>query len=489
MAQDARTAAARALVIAGSVAYLALYAILVCFRLRYPFELEWLEGASVDHVRVILAGKPLYARPSLDFIPLTYTPGYFYLGAALFRIMGVGFFPLRLVSVVSSVGLLALTARLAWRETGDAGAGLLASGLFAAMFGWTSGWLDLARTDSLFLCLAMLAVYILRWHTSTRAAIAAGVLISLSFLTKQTGAIVAVPLAVWCAFLGWRAFLGFAGTVLAIVVGTTLWLERVFDGWYLYYLFGVPAQHPVAIQSIVGFWRYDFVGPMPVAVVVSCVYLVWRMRSDEWRIAVFYALAAAGLVGGAYVSRLHSLSFINVVLPAYLAAALVFAIAVHDGVRRLSTGRPMATRRRLMLAAYGLCLLQLIRVVYRPQSFVPGAEDVGAGRLLVDRLAAMPGRVFVLDHGYLPALAGKDMHAHAAVIADVIRGGRTEVEKGLADALAQALRTHQFDSIVVSEAPSPVREWLPIEQYYRRAEPVVTVHSRFWRPEVRYVPR
>jgi tRNA A22 N-methylase len=101
----------------------------------------------------------------------------------------------------------------------------------------------------------------------------------------------------------------------------------------------------------------------------------------------------------------------------------------------------------------------------------------------------MPGSVLVLDHGYLPALAGKEMHAHAAVIADVIRGGRTDVEKGLADELSRALREHQFDSVIVSEAPSPIREWLPIDAYYRRQERLVTTRSRFWRPEIRYVPR
>src|ERR1700680_2480458 len=79
----------RLLVLIASVGYVATYVVLVCCRLRYPFELEWLEGLSVDHVRTILAGKPLYARPSLGFTPLTYAPAYFYLGAALSRIIGV----------------------------------------------------------------------------------------------------------------------------------------------------------------------------------------------------------------------------------------------------------------------------------------------------------------------------------------------------------------------------------------------------------------
>ena len=223
---------------------------------------------------------------------------------------------------------------------------------------------------------------------------------------------------------------------------------------------------------------------MPVAVAVSWVYLAWRLLRLEWRVAVFYTLVTAGFVAGAYVSRLHSLSFINVLLPAYLVPALVFAIAVHDAPRRVAERWTAGSQRRLVLVLYGFCLLQLVRVAYWPQSFVPSAPDVNAGRQLVQAIAELPGNVFVVDHGYLPALADKDMHAHAAVIADVIRGGRTEVEKGLAVALVEALRTHQFDSVIVSESPSPIREWLPIDKYYRPDRRVVSVQSRFWRPEV-----
>ncbi len=479
----------RALVIIGSIGFVALYAALVCLRVRYPFELEWLEGASVDHVRTILAGRPLYARPSLDFIPLTYTPGYFYLAAALSKLIGVGFLPLRLISIASSAGLLAVTARLAWRETGSALAGILAIGLFAALFGWTDGWLDLARTDSLFLLLTMLAVYILRWHSSATAMIAAGVLISLSFLTKQTGLIVAVPLALYCATRGWRPFVAFTTTVLAIVVGTTVLFNRLFDGWYLYYLYAVPRQHPVALQSVIGFWRYDLAGPLPIALVGAGAYLLWRLRSPDRQMPLFYLLVASGFFGGAWLSRLHSLSFINVVLPAYLATALVFGIAVSNTLREVATHLTSVAGRRVAIATYGLCLLQLMRVAYSPVSFVPTAQDVAAGLHLIDSIKSAPGRVFVPYHGYLPALAGRDTFAHAVVIADVIRGGTTDVERGLADQLATALRTHQFDSIIAIESPTSVRDWLPIDTFYRPRERVVSVQSRFWRPEMLYVPR
>jgi hypothetical protein len=482
-------AVVRALVLLGSAGYIVTYAVLVCLRVRYRFELEWLEGAMVDHVRTILDGKPLYARPTLSFIPLTYTPGYFYLAAALCKMIGVGLVPLRMISVAASAGLLTVTVRLVTHETGDWRAGVLAAGLFTAMFGWTAGWLDLARNDSLFLFLAMLAIYVLRRFPSTRGAVAAGVLISLSFLTKQTGLIVAVPLAIWCAVRGRRVFLGFAGAALVLIGGTSVLFDRLFDGWYLYYVFDVPKQHPVAIQSIVGFWRYDLMSPLPIALLGSITYLGWRLVRGERQTAVFYTFAAAGLVGGAWTSRLHSLSFINVVLPAYLAVAIVFAIAVHDMARRAAAAATPGRRAAALVAVHALCLLQLIRAGYAPASFVPTAQDIEAGEELLEKLSQIDGRVFVPFHGYLPRLAGKETFAHAVMIADVIRGGETASAKGLAQELSEALRMHQFDSVVAIESRTPVDEWLPILSAYDPAEPAVTRRSRFWRPERRYVPK
>ena len=43
-----------------------LLVIFVCLsRLSYPYELEWLEGASMVQVERILEGKPFYSPPSL----------------------------------------------------------------------------------------------------------------------------------------------------------------------------------------------------------------------------------------------------------------------------------------------------------------------------------------------------------------------------------------------------------------------------------------
>jgi Dolichyl-phosphate-mannose-protein mannosyltransferase len=477
----------RWLVFISSLGYVLALAVLVCLRIRYPFELEWLEGASVDHVRTILSGKPLYGPPSLQFTPLTYTPGYFYLAAGLSTLVGVGFVPLRVISIVSVTGLMAVTFRLVWREVDDAHAGLLAVGLFAAMYGWTSGWLDLARTDSLFLFLTMLAIYILRWYDSAPAVIAAAVVISLAFLTKQTALIVAIPVSICCLLKGWRALLVFAVTVALIVGGTSIAFDRFFHGWYVYYVFSVPKQHPLQLQSLYGFWRHDTLVVLPIAMAVSMAYLVWKLAGrDDRKRGLFYLCAAAGCFAGAWVSRLHSLSFVNVVLPAYLITSAIFAIAVYETIRSSEASGGRAAQY-IGPAVYALCLLQLARVVYWPSRLVPTAQDVASGRLLVQRIADTPGEVFLPYHGYLPALAGKETHTHAAILADVIRGGRTQVERRAADELADALRTHRFSAVIMVDSPTPVRAWLPVELYYRPAERLVS-RSRFWSPEILYLP-
>ena len=46
----------------------------MAFRLPHLFEIEWMEGSMVDHVRRVIDGQPLYVAPSLDFVPFIYPP-------------------------------------------------------------------------------------------------------------------------------------------------------------------------------------------------------------------------------------------------------------------------------------------------------------------------------------------------------------------------------------------------------------------------------
>jgi 4-amino-4-deoxy-L-arabinose transferase-like glycosyltransferase len=92
-----------------AVLYPLAYVGIALARMRFPFELEWMEGGAVDHVRRIMEGHPLYVAPSLAFTPFIYPPLYFYAAALVAKLMGgAGFVPLRLLSFAASLVTMAL---------------------------------------------------------------------------------------------------------------------------------------------------------------------------------------------------------------------------------------------------------------------------------------------------------------------------------------------------------------------------------------------
>ena len=48
-----------------AVTFVALYVYTAALRVTYPFDLEWEEGAFMDHVLRVVHGHPIYVRPSL----------------------------------------------------------------------------------------------------------------------------------------------------------------------------------------------------------------------------------------------------------------------------------------------------------------------------------------------------------------------------------------------------------------------------------------
>ena len=169
----------------------------------------------------ILSGRPLYVEPSLEFTPFIYTPLYFYVAAAVSKVLGVGFLPLRLVSFVASLGCLWLIGRFVRRETGSWTWGIVAAGLFAATYRLSGAWLDIARVDTLFLFLVLGSIHLLRFR---RGPLDGGgwAADGLAFLTKQTALFIALPLALYPLLFGrgW-ARIAFAVAFGGFLIGST----------------------------------------------------------------------------------------------------------------------------------------------------------------------------------------------------------------------------------------------------------------------------
>src|ERR1700722_18058099 len=140
---------ATALIALAAAAPIVIYLWVALHRVGYPFEIDWMEGGSVELGGRGLAGHSLYTAPSVTFVGWTYPPLYYWLAAALAKVIGLGFLPLRLVSLIASLAAMGALAFTVIRETGNRTAGLVAAGLFAATFQISGSWFDTGRVDSL----------------------------------------------------------------------------------------------------------------------------------------------------------------------------------------------------------------------------------------------------------------------------------------------------------------------------------------------------
>ena len=116
----------------------------------------------VTSVWRVAHGYPLYTKPTLDFVPYLYAPLYFYLAAALTKVVGAGYASLRLVSILGTLGTFGVIYALIHGETRSRLAGLAGAGLYAACYYPLQGWFDIGRVDALFMFLFLLAIYCTR---------------------------------------------------------------------------------------------------------------------------------------------------------------------------------------------------------------------------------------------------------------------------------------------------------------------------------------
>jgi hypothetical protein len=454
----------RAILLLLSAGFVIAYIVVACLRMGYPYELEWIEGGIVDHIRWILSGRGIYVEPSLEFVPNYYTPLYLYLGAGLCKVMGVGFLPLRLISFVSSLGCFWMIGRLVRRETGSWTWAIVSAGLFAASYRMTGAWMDIARIDSLFLFLALAAAYLVNVRRDTTGLIVAGLLMALSFLTKQSALVIAGPLMLFTllANQGWSR-VAFAGTFVGLVAGTTLLFDAFTDGLYSRYILGLPNQHRYIQAVWVTFWTQDIGRNLAVAATMAFLAVSLGGRRHGGRDRLFYAMLLAGMMGTAWLSRLHEGGYDNVLMP----AAAVLAIGFGLGAGRLQSALQGASvadvvhacngpdlRKALLGAMYLAGIWQFVLLAYLPDRQVPRKADRRAGDAMIDTLTKLDGDVLMLEHGFLHTLAGRDtFHAQAGALWAVVQGTDKKMTDDLLDGFRRAIRDRRYDVLVLDELP------------------------------------
>jgi hypothetical protein len=423
-----------------SLAPTVVYLFVALHRIGYPYELEWLEGGAVEIAGRVAHGQSIYIAPSIHYVPYPYTPLYFWVTGALARVTGVGFLPLRLVSLLSSLGASALLVRIVWRETGDVVAGVVASGLFTATFAVSGAWLDIGRVDSMALLLLLAAVYLGRHAQGVSGGIVVGVLAFLAFMTKQSDLVAIAPVLVVLLVCRRRVGVPALATVAVLVVGSTYLLDASSHGWYGYYVFQ-ELLHQGVIHSV---WRTFFTKDLwhtPWAIglgliAVALLVLYRRVVSTDW---LYWGSAIVGLLLSSLVSRLHSGGGQDVLIPAYAATALLGAFGYdallrasqHVGAKAVASSRLAWVPMTVGLALCAVVGIQIAALRYSPSRFVPSAADASAGKSFIELVRHTPGTVIVVNHPYYETLGGKPSWAQGEAMHDIMRAGPSTARRDL----------------------------------------------------------
>lgn len=444
------------------------YLVVAIRRLSYPFELEWMEGAMVNHVQRVLAGQPLYLPPTIEFIPFIYTPFYFYLSAIVSRIVGEGFLALRLVSFASSLGSLILIALIVRRETGQARSGFLAAAFFAATYQLSGAWFDIARVDSLFLVLTLAGIWFLRGRPTEWRDILAALCFSLAFFTKQAALGIALFMGVYTLLsrTGRQRYVFVLAT--AVLIGVPGWiLNTLSDGWFSYYVFNLPSQHDPVVIMIFRYWTADILRPLAYLSLLAIMAVLRPFLTDNARNGWFYLFLLAGTVGVGFVGRVHPNGYLNVLIPVYAGISIAAAVGLatlEKGLDRLNGSSMPDSSWGVVgqIVLHAAIVFQFILLLYNPLALLPTAADRAAAEKLQDQIGNVAGQVYLPFHGYLAEMEGKQSFAHAMAISDVFSGDLKAAKAGMRADMRTAFQQGLFEQIILDD------EWMlmEIEPYY-----------------------
>lgn len=492
------------LTLGAALAFFLAYGYVALSRMDYRFQLEWMEGGALEHVRCLLDGRPLYVEPDFRFVSYIYPPLYFHVSSWVARLTGVEFLAMRIVSFAASIGCFIAIGLTVWKAARSWLVAIVAAGFFAACYEAGGAWLDIGRVDSLFICFLLLGYFVLRSFEGWIAAAVAGALLLISFLAKQS----ALPIVLCLApalFLwrGWRPALALSAVFFTGVLASTAWLHLRSDGWYLYYVVELPRSHGVVPEYFRLFWVGDILGRVWPALLFVAAHFIFAFRERLLGVGLLDLAFVVGTFTISCLSRMHYGGFNNVVLPAYAATALMLGLGASELRTWSAAGDEAAAKHPakirplfpggLTVLLPLLLLIQFRLLTYDPRFYVPGRADRQAGRDLLQWVRQTPGDIFFMRHGYLPALAGEPSTADYIAMFDVMRGPEGETRERFREGFERAVREERFARIVLDPREQLFRD--VIENHYTKTGDVFSHPAIFWtrsgqktRPDAIYAP-
>lgn len=408
---------------------LGLYLYVAFSRIAYPFTIEWVESNVFLQIVRVLQGKYLYVPPSYDFIPMIYTPLYYYVVAIFAKATSQILFSMRLVSILASMLTFTMIYALCRLREVTRELSLVAVGLYVASYGVTGYWLDVGRVDSLFLAL-LLTGYVLTIAQTKRDNIVgaiAGFVFFLSFATKQS-ALAALPFSLLHLLLKRRWLKSIClGISFLISCGLFVILMNIeSNGWFWIYTFRIPSAHPLSWEiALHDLWTLhifpNFSWLLIIIALSFCVLFVNRNKVALGDYAVFVLDFALPLVIMSIFAVAKQWGYSNGLMPMVAALSIVGAEAyqrIGPVVMQNST-REQGFKYLFLLASI-IMVLQFGNLRYDFQTQIPPKTSLDAGYRILDILRCSKDPIFIPTSPYLLYLVHHQTHFHASSLGDVV---------------------------------------------------------------------
>jgi len=467
-------------------------------RLVYPLELDCIEGVMMDHVVRLAHGQPIYVEPSLSFIPLAYMPVFASVSALLARAFGPHFWEPRLFSLLSVLGLTGMIATIVRAETRSWTLGAGGAALYLAGFGVTGGCYDVARPDSLMLCLALAGLVVLRFTRGAAGACAAALLLSVAFFTKQHAAWFVLAALLHLAFNDRRRLLPFALIAGAGCAGGFALLSLWLGPWFSFFTLQVPSGwSEISLSRIENYAGHGLLGTL--AMLSGPALLSLGLPARPWRgPAGLWVWAGFGAVGTGLMATLDPSAYHHVLMPSMMALAVLGPISLH---RLLAALAPRPARSGPNGYACLALALQFLPLAYPMHDQLPHARGREARDQLLADLRAESGPVLMPYHGFYTYSAGKPTSLHIIALDDIVRsrGNRLlQRDPAFLDRMFAPLASGPGRPPIVTDIPlaESGRLWAGLQHSYRRvgglgwiSEPLRPVTGNRFAPTWRYDPR
>lgn len=423
----------------------------ICSRIFYPYELEWIEGGILQSVIRILDGLPLYAAPTMDYVPSLYAPLYFYVSALATTLLGVGLPALRLVSFVATLFNAVLVSSAVWQLSRSRWAMLLTFFSWGAMYRFSGSWYEVARVDSLWSCFVIAAVTALvffrtkGWQYCLWLAVFC---LCLAVFTKQA-TLMLLPffvLVVW-SWAGFSSALRFS-LVLVLLVGLlAAYMQWASDGWFYFYTMEMGKGHKFNPGIPMNFLHGDIFLNMPIFVLLS---LGFALLCQPSRRDIFAWLSLfSGFMVMSLLSRWYAGGYFNVLIPLHMLLLIMGISGFAVGLKKLYASDAGVWRYVLMPLLTLLLMLNIAIGWFNPSGQIPTVADRHCGDAIVKRLSTVKGQVCISKHGYLAYLAGKSFCAHEAFAVDLFNGSDAALARKLVDETYQRIDTGYYQVLLL----------------------------------------